>query len=616
MLDDGAMSPVAIDAGQTGLVLATAEPAGDAQLWHSADGLTWQRVLDLPAGSEVGGVTADAKGWVAYGTDAAGAPVFWISTNGREWKPVADSKLKPFKGALVERIVAASTGLFAFGRSKGGAANDRIWTSTNGRRWRERSEFAEAHQGSSLTAAGTMGNKFLTFGRARTGRPAVWIGSDDTINYITRQWRGSEPSRTAPPSELHVGRDGAIAVVRNIGSTQPLLWQSINAGDWRRREVPMPDAAAYASDGELIIADGITDSGAHGFSVSTDGETWRAVPSQGALPDTTTPVLLAARPSELVVAGSDGIWRATWLDRSAALPPRPTYPAPEIGPFGADPPLRAPVTRPKGSRTTLSTSRPPSASSQRGGVRLELWLPRVAVHTRDWLPAHVRLTNGGSRTITFACGGDSTRAETAKLFPKGQRWSGNAGEFKRRALDQWPGDLGFGYRQGDGDDCPGGVGLDIKLRPGENYEFDLWAIPRYPVRDQPLPSGRLPVATSFKYWVAGNDADRTITARGRIRLIGPRWRWATPQELIDAMLEDPRFKDWIDRRDRPIWWSNTTFHVVDKRSFYWTQLGFDGPAPDGTVHIGLFAGSWASFDDGYGRMLLDPWTGQVLGFAS
>ena len=124
------------------------------------------------------------------------------------------------------------------------------------------------------------------------------------------------------------------------------------------------------------------------------------------------------------------------------------------------------------------------------------------------------------------------------------------------------------------------------------------------------------MATTFGFRVAGDGTRRLLTARDDVRLAGPRWPWATPQELIDTMLADPRFKDWLDRRDRPNQWSNTTFHLVDKRSFYWTELGFDGPAPDGTVHIGLFAGSWGPFGGGYGRMLLDPWTGQVLGFAT
>ena len=623
MLADAGPRPLAIAAGPRAFVLVTSDAAGAPGLWHSDDGHSWAQVADLPgveSGAAVNGVTAYAKGWLAHGTDTDGAVVMWSSADGREWQRVADAKLEPFEGATIDGIVAAGDGLFVFGRSAGAAASDRIWSSPNGRRWRERVEFARAHEGATLTAAGPMGNKFVTFGRAGTDKPAVWVGSNLRINYITRQWRGSEPQRPAPPSAFYVGRDGAIAIVDDTPGSEPRVWRSINAGDWRQvdREASSApgDPPVYATDGELIIADRVSADGRHEISVSTAGETWQAVPSAGEVPTTTAPVLLAARLSEIVVVGSDGIWVGDWTDRSAVLPPRPTFPPPAVGAIGADPPLRPPVTRPQGEWRVLDTTAPPSARSERGGVRLELWLPEGRVRTRDWLPAHVRITNGGTRTITFICGGGWTRAETDGLFPTGKRWSGNAAEFKRRVLDQWSGNLGFGFRQGDGDDCPGSVGLDIELAPGEVYEYDVWTIPRYPVRAQPLPSGRLPVATTFGFRVAGDGTRRLLTARDDVRLVGPRWPWATPQELIDTMLADPRFKDWLDRRDRPNQWSNTTFHLVDKRSFYWTELGFDGPAPDGTVHIGLFAGSWGPFGGGYGRMLLDPWTGQVLGFAT
>jgi hypothetical protein len=317
-----------------------------------------------------------------------------------------------------------------------------------------------------------------------------------------------------------------------------------------------------------------------------------------------------------VLATADGIWQGAWVERASAVPRRPAYVQPVVEALGADPPLRQPVLRPKGPRRPLDRSVDPSARAERRGVRLEMWLPEGRVRTRDWLPVHVRITNTGVRDITFACGGGYTRAETAALFPRGKRWTGNAAAFKRRVLQrEWPGNLGFGWRRGDGDDCPGSVGLDITLAPGGVYQYDGWTIPRYPIRDQPLPPGRLPVVTTLGYR-SGDDVRRTIGVRAGVRLVGPRWQWATPQELIDAMLEDPRFSGWLERRDRPVWWDNASFHVVNRHSFYWTQLGFQGPAPDGTVHIGQFAYSWGDFGGGYGRMLLDPWTGQVLGFSS
>ncbi|MEA2025065.1 MAG: hypothetical protein U9O18_00090 [Chloroflexota bacterium] len=623
MLTDGTMRPVAIDGGPAGIVLATEDGSKATRLWHSSDGVVWERLPDLPEAdtdTRVHGLVAYAKGWVAHGADAAGDVAFWTSTDGIEWKRIASAKLQPFEGTYIADIVSGGEGIVAFGRTIGDTESDRIWTSPNGRRWRERVEFARVHPGASLTVAGSMGYHFVTFGRAATGKPAVWVGSDHTTNYITRQWRGSAPKDPAPPSALHVGRDAGLAVVASAQPDgRPELWRSINAWDWRL--MPVDDGGAghtaFASDGDLIVRDQITDTGGHSIDVTSDAQTWQPVISAGEPPSSTAPPLLSLGPTGIVLAARDGVWHGTWLDRAAAFSARPTYSQPSIGPIGAEPQLRDPVKKPKRQRHALDTSAPATARNERGGVRLEMWLPDRRVRSGEWLAAHMRITNVSSGEITFSCGGGYTKAKTAELFPSGERWTGNAAAFKKRlfAADAI-GYQGFGYRRGDGDDCPGSVGLDITLTPGEVYEYDVWTVPRYVVRDQPLPSGRLPVVTHFGYRREGSDLRRRLSVRASVRFVGPKWRWATPQELVDNMLHDPRFKDWLDRRDRPIWWDNTTFHVVNKRNFYWTELGFEGPAPDGTVHIGLFAYSWRAFGGGYGRMLLDPWTGQVLGFAT
>lgn len=99
---------------------------------------------------------------------------------------------------------------------------------------------------------------------------------------------------------------------------------------------------------------------------------------------------------------------------------------------------------------------------------------------------------------------------------------------------------------------------------------------------------------------------------GSVRLIGPAWRWPSPGQLVDAALEDPFFGDWIARQAPPREWSNTTFHT-SQHWIYTEPVGYEGAAPDGTVHLGLFAGSWSPVVGWYGQVLLDPWTGTVLG---
>lgn len=624
ILADGTLRPLSLDHRRSGTVLVTEDGSHAVQLWLSPDEIVWQRLADLPRsdpGTRVREVVAYAKGWVVHGEDVDGQAVVWVSSDGIEWRRITDDKLEPFDGAFIDDILAAGDGLVAVGRDIDSAGNDRMWTSPNGRRWRERRDFAKKHPGASIDALGAMGYHVVSFGRTATGKATAWVAPDDRLNYVARQWRGSAPADAGLPTTLLVGSDAGVAIVpASAPGDEPELWRSLNSWDWRRlpsKEHLAPGGhTAYASDGDLIVADHVTASGTHGLEASSDGVSWQELRSDGDIPDTSAQPLLATHPAGLVLASADGVWSGAWVDRSAAFSPRPAYSQPAVGPIGADPRLRKPVLRPKGRRPTPDIARPPTARVERGGVRLEHWLPTGRARNGRWIPAHVRITNTGTRSITFACGGGSTVAQTAKLFPRGKRWSGNAATFKKQVLErEWPGNLAFGWRRGDGTDCPGSVGLDIKLPPRGVYEYDVWGVPRYPIADQPLPSGRLPVVTTFSYRSGDRDARRTVAVRTKLRFVGPRWRWATPQDMVDAMLEDLRFSDWLDRRDRPIWWTHPTFHVVDTPDAYWPSVGFEGPAPDGTVSIGLFADSWDDFGGGYGRMLLDPWTGQILGFA-
>jgi hypothetical protein len=626
MFPDGSLEPIAVAWRPEGLILLAENAAAAAQLWRSTDGIAWVRLPSLPgsdAHTSVRDVVAFTKGWLVHGEDAAGNIAMWTSIDGVEWRRVADAKLELFAGTSTTDIVAGGDGLVALGRRSDGSKTDGLWISPDGRRWRRRHLFAGEYPGASIKAMGAMGHHFVSFGRTSTGKPTSWIALNSSINETTRRkWRGSVSGGPSVPTSLYVGRDGGFAVTPAASlDDPPPAWHSVNAWDWQRLPATGQPATgsgtAFASDGDLIISDRVATDGGHTISVSVDGRTWQDIESVGDVPRTAAPPIIAAQPSGLVLISDEGIWHGAWVDRASAIPPRPSYAQPEVGPIGADPPLRDPVGRPKGQKPVLDTSGRPTARKERGGVRLEHWLPTGAIRSGHWLPAHVRITNAGTRTIRFSCAGAYTRARTAELFPHGKQWSGNAAAFKERVLErEWPGNLGFGRRRGDGTDCPVGVGDDIDLAPGAVYEYDVWSVPRYPIGDQPLPSGRLPVVTTFSY-DRGEGADRLeLVLRSHVKLAGPRWRWATPQKMVDAMLEDPRFRDWLDRRDRPIWWDNPTFHVVGKRDHYWRDLGFEGPAPDGTVHIGLFAHSWTDFGGGYGRMLLDPWTGQVLGFAT
>ena len=115
--------PISMDVGAGGIVLVAQDDPSQAQVWHSTDGVAWERLPDLPGAdtdTRLSGVVAYARGWVAHGKDAGGSFATWTSPDGIEWKRTAKAKLRLFEGATVAEIVAGGEGLVAIGRAADG----------------------------------------------------------------------------------------------------------------------------------------------------------------------------------------------------------------------------------------------------------------------------------------------------------------------------------------------------------------------------------------------------------------------------------------------------------------------------------------------------------------
>ena len=98
------VQPISMDLGVGGIVLVAQDDPSPAQVWHSTDGVAWERLSDLPGAdpeTRISDVVAFARGWVAHGTGADGSFATWTSPDGTEWKRTAESKLRPFEGATV-----------------------------------------------------------------------------------------------------------------------------------------------------------------------------------------------------------------------------------------------------------------------------------------------------------------------------------------------------------------------------------------------------------------------------------------------------------------------------------------------------------------------------------
>src|SRR3954468_21731023 len=120
-----------VDAVHTddGYVLVTDryDSEGDRfEAWWSEDGRTWTLAQRFPEGQQIRALTAGGPGLVAGGSDGSDA-VVWTSTDGRDWRTVADPSLRD---GFIDRLVSTASGVVAFGSPLDGHAG-RIWTSAD-----------------------------------------------------------------------------------------------------------------------------------------------------------------------------------------------------------------------------------------------------------------------------------------------------------------------------------------------------------------------------------------------------------------------------------------------------------------------------------------------------
>jgi hypothetical protein len=274
------------------------------------------------------------------------------------------------------------------------------------------------------------------------------------------------------------------------------------------------------------------------------------------------------------------------------------------------------VKEPKHQPAWVPADGAPDAAAHDEDVRLEMWMPMARIETGDWAAVHVRVSNIGTKAVVANCAPTTTRADFSGLLERGLTWPGVAGQFKEKLLDEQPLVMrAFRYRTGEGIDCPGGdIGQWDRLRPGDAWDIDLYLLPSYYIDNQAYPSGSVTVTTQLQYGRSFNDElSSVIQVQADFELQGRPFPGASPQILADRVLQTSGFLEWLDGTD-PTYWVNT--HIVlaaFSKKINWPLFHFDGPAPNGTITIGLFADS-SNAGLGFGQVLLDPWTGDSFGF--
>ena len=224
-----------------GFLAAGQGAGGQAVIWTSPDGLTWQRMTAAPLGLTARGRTLASVSWAASAGDATvisgqyagGQYGTWLSTDGGSaWTPVTI----PATGgaeATVSGLAADGSGLIAV---RPGRADDAIaYFSPNGRTWQYAATVGSAGglnpsvvrgsaDGVAVTGADAAGN-YVAY--SSTGPAASWLPTTSLGPVAGYQ---SAPSAT-------VGADGTVIVAGSTAagrvSQQAVILQATAAGALR-----------------------------------------------------------------------------------------------------------------------------------------------------------------------------------------------------------------------------------------------------------------------------------------------------------------------------------------------------------------------------------------------
>jgi hypothetical protein len=282
------------------------------------------------------------------------------------------------------------------------------------------------------------------------------------------------------------------------------------------------------------------------------------------------------------------------------------------------PPALADPVRATGQPPRFRPRGAPEASATGNGIQLDLWVRDTTLRQGQWLLAHLRVTNVGRKAIRYEgiiedlrCPPLRFSADTSGLFDPGRTWTGIAGEFKRRFMDQ-----GLLQRtpltipeRARGRTCT--VGRVSRLAPGAVVEVPLAAMPAYELRAQPLPSGVISVSAAFEGRRFG-DSDRVVVTTD-VTLAGDPVTYPSPGQLADAALSTPGFIEALEMAPNTDAWMNAWAAWWPRRPYPpQPRMAGTASAPRGVLEIGQFVGSDLDRPFVVGAVI-DPWTGESLG---
>lgn len=265
-------------------------PTGQIAFWSSADTVTWIAVRDVPSADDgfVTAIAAVGDGFVAVGTDSAAMePRAWASADGRRWS-VSATIGRGAVGATTAAMTSIAVGLdgtiVAGGFADVPAQRLAIaWTSRDGgSTWR-----AAVVDGSGSRAqvqsVASGGPGWVATG-IRDGGASFWLSRDGRV------WVHIVPQ---PPAGSGLGAESSADGVACMTTRCVAVGQGPSAGDgwawWSRvpevwNTVPPADALpggasrTVVASGSTFVAGGAGADGRFGIWTSTDGHRWTASP--------------------------------------------------------------------------------------------------------------------------------------------------------------------------------------------------------------------------------------------------------------------------------------------------------------------------------------------------
>jgi hypothetical protein len=242
-------------------------------------------------------------------------------------------------------------------------------------------------------------------------------------------------------------------------------------------------------------------------------------------------------------------------------------------------PVAESAAAPHGSATAVS----PAASSatelvaSADGLTLSVSLNGSSVRSGDSLDVTATVTNGSASAIDYAvpwCGGAAKGYVDVALpqGPVGRTWSGIAGTFKQYVLTE-------GYAPGAARALdPMRVDLwtrpcqevtgELEIRPGETITSVLsW--PAEIVQGVRALPGPVPFAVSVSYDRQNGPPSlapdhegpppgwfpeyKQLEVTGTVQVVGDAPALAGPGEVIDSLLDDTNFAEWLAEQPRSTW---------------------------------------------------------------